>query len=101
MTATSPRSAAVPQADIDQLNMVLSVPAVMPGDPEYDEARKVFNAMIDRKPAMIVHCADVADVIASVNFAREHGMLLAVRGGGHNGRDSARATAAWSSTFPI
>jgi FAD/FMN-containing dehydrogenase len=85
MTATSPRSAAVPQADIDQLNMTLSVPAVTPDDAEYDEARKVFNAMIDRKPAMIVHCADVADVIAAVNFARDHGMLLAVRGGGHNG----------------
>ncbi|HEX3301726.1 MAG TPA: hypothetical protein VHR64_02520, partial [Thermomicrobiales bacterium] len=81
MTATSPRSAAVPQADIDQLNMTLSVPAVTPDDAEYDEARKVFNAMIDRKPAMIVHCADVADVIAAVNFARDHGMLLAVRGG--------------------
>jgi FAD/FMN-containing dehydrogenase len=55
------------------------------GDPGYDEARKVYNGMIDKRPAMIARCADVADVIAGVNFARENRLLLAVRGGGHNG----------------
>lgn len=55
-----------------------------PGEPGYDEARKVYNGMIDRRPALIARCADVADVIASVRFAREGGMLAAVRGGGHN-----------------
>ena len=55
------------------------------GDPEYDQARKVYNAMIDKRPQLIVRCADVADVIASVNFARANKLLLAVRGGGHNG----------------
>jgi hypothetical protein len=55
------------------------------GDPEYDEARKVYNAMIDKRPRLIARCADVADVIASVNFARDNNLLLAVRGGGHNG----------------
>jgi FAD/FMN-containing dehydrogenase len=58
---------------------------IQPGDNNYDEARKLYNAMIDRRPRFIVRCADVADVIASVNFAREHKLLLAVRGGGHNG----------------
>ncbi len=58
---------------------------IQPGDASYDEARKVYNAMISRRPRLIARCADVADVIASVNFAREHGLLLAVRGGGHNG----------------
>jgi hypothetical protein len=58
---------------------------VQPGDAGYDDARKVYNAMIDKRPRLIARCADVADVIASVNFARENKLLLAVRGGGHNG----------------
>jgi FAD/FMN-containing dehydrogenase len=58
---------------------------VQPSDADYDGARKVFNAMIDRRPRLIVYCADVADVISSVDFAREQGLLLAVRSGGHNG----------------
>ena len=53
-------------------------------DPGYDEARKVYNGMIDKHPERIARCADVADVMASVRFARETGMLAAVRGGGHN-----------------
>jgi len=58
---------------------------IQPGDAAYDDARTVFNAMISKRPRLIARCADVADVIASVGFAREHGLLLAVRGGGHNG----------------
>ncbi|HZW90461.1 MAG TPA: FAD-binding oxidoreductase [Myxococcaceae bacterium] len=57
-----------------------------PGDGTiYEEARKVYNGMIDRKPAIIVRCVDVADVIASVNFARTQKLAVAVRGGGHSG----------------
>src|SRR5207302_91902 len=48
------------------------------------EARKVYNGMIDKKPRLIARCADVADVINSVNFARENDLLVAIRGGGHN-----------------
>jgi len=55
------------------------------GDPAYDEAAPVYNAMIDRRPELLVRCADVADVISCVNAARETGIDLAVRGGGHNG----------------
>ena len=57
---------------------------VRPADPEYDAARQVWNGMIDRYPALIARCAGTADVIAAVNFAREHDLLVAVRGGGHN-----------------
>ena len=55
-----------------------------PGDGGYDEARKVFNGMIDRRPALIARCAGAADVIAAVRFAREHNLILSIRGGGHN-----------------
>jgi FAD/FMN-containing dehydrogenase len=55
-----------------------------PGDPGYDAARRVWNGLIDKRPAIIVRCADAADVIASVTFARTHDLLLAVRGGGHS-----------------
>jgi len=55
------------------------------GDAEYDGARRVYNAMIDRYPLLIARCADVADVISSVNFARDNKLLLAIRSGGHNG----------------
>ena len=59
------------------------------GDEDYNEARTVFNAMIDRYPALIIRCAGVADVIDSVNFARDNNLLVAVRGGGHNVTGSA------------
>ena len=58
---------------------------VHPGDSAYNETRKLYNAMIDKKPRLIVRCVDTADVIACVNYARENDILLAVRGGGHNG----------------
>ncbi len=57
---------------------------IEPHDKSYDEARKVYNGMIHKKPRLIARCADVADVIRSVNFAREQSLLLAIRSGGHN-----------------
>jgi FAD/FMN-containing dehydrogenase len=57
---------------------------IRPADPGYDTARTLFNAMIDRRPALIARCMGIADVIAAVRFARDHGLRVAVRGGGHN-----------------
>jgi FAD/FMN-containing dehydrogenase len=58
---------------------------IQPDDPAYDTARKVYNAMIDRRPALIARCADAGDVIQALKYARDRNMLVAVRGGGHNG----------------
>ncbi len=58
---------------------------ITPADATYETARKVYNAMIDRRPALIARCQDAADVIAGVTFAGEQGLALAVRGGAHNG----------------
>jgi len=57
---------------------------VSPGDEAYDDARKIWNAMIDKHPALIVRCITTSDVVLAVNFARDNELLLAVRGGGHN-----------------
>ena len=58
---------------------------IRPTDPDYDTVRALYNGMIDKRPRLIARCVDAADVISCVNFAREEGLLLAIRGGGHNG----------------
>lgn len=73
------------ESAIDELAASLRGELIRPNDPAYDEARTLYNAMIDKRPGLIVQCRDAADVIAAVNFARERDLLLAVRGGGHNG----------------
>jgi FAD/FMN-containing dehydrogenase len=57
---------------------------ILPGDPAYDESRQVFNAMIDRRPALIARCTSTADVAAAVGYARANGLVVAVHGGGHS-----------------
>ena len=72
-------------AEAAELGKALRGEVIAQGDPGYDEARTVYNAMIDKRPALIARCADVADVVAAVDFGREQGLDVAVRGGGHNG----------------
>lgn len=74
---------------IDVFQARLQGQLIRPGDADYDAARAVWNGMIDKRPALIARCARADDVIASVNFARENGLLVAVRGGGHNVAGSA------------
>jgi FAD/FMN-containing dehydrogenase len=72
------------ESTIAALKSSLRGQLIEPGDAQYDDARKVYNAMIDRRPGLIARCADVADVQTAVNFAREHNVLVSIRGGGHN-----------------
>ena len=75
---------AVPQRAIESLSTALHGQLLFPGSADYDAARSIWNAMIDRKPAMIARCATPDDVAAAVRFATAHELLLSVRGGGHN-----------------
>ncbi|MGH3261831.1 MAG: FAD-binding oxidoreductase, partial [Trebonia sp.] len=80
-----------------QLASALRGDLIGPVDSRYDEARSVYNGMIDKRPAAIARCQDVADVIACVRFAREHGVAIAVRGGGH----SAAGLGVWDDALVI
>ena len=71
--------------DIEKFAAGLRGPLIRRGDAGYDEARKLYNAMIDKRPRLIARCADTADVIAAVNFGRDSKLPIAIRGGGHNG----------------
>jgi len=74
----------LPVAEVSQLASALRGRLICMGDADYDAARQVWNAMIDRRPALIVRCSGAADVLASVRFAARHDIALSVRGGGHN-----------------
>ncbi len=83
MTETAGRTGRV-APPYPELAATLRGRLITPEAEDYDTARAVYNAMIDRRPAAIARVADAADVVACVNFARAHGVDLAVRGGGHN-----------------
>jgi FAD/FMN-containing dehydrogenase len=77
-------SATVEAAAIEQLKASLRGALLLPGDDGYDQARTVWNAMIDRRPALVARCVGVADIQQAVAFARKYGALTAIKGGGHN-----------------
>ncbi len=66
------------------LRRILNSPILTPNDLDFASARRVWNGMIDRKPSVIVRPTGIADVIQTVRFAREHGLAVSVRGGGHS-----------------
>jgi FAD/FMN-containing dehydrogenase len=74
---------------VAELRRALTGPVLLPGDDGYDAARTVWNRMIDRRPALVARCAGRDDVVRAMHFAREHDLLLSVRGGGHNVTGSA------------
>ena len=76
--------AVISEAEVEDFRGSLHGESLLPDDAGYDGARRIWNAMIDKRPAMIARCSGTADVINSVNFARENGLLISVRGGGHN-----------------
>lgn len=73
----------VNQSALDELHRDFIGQIIIPDHPEYDEARKIFNAMIDRRPSIIAQCASVDDVVRAIYVAQHHGLEIAVRGGGH------------------
>lgn len=81
---TQGREIDLKQEALEALKLRVRGPVILPGDAGYEESRTVWNAMIDRKPAVIVRCLGAADVQACVQLAREHDLLLCLKGGGHN-----------------
>ena len=74
---------------VEELRATIGGPVIAPGDPDFDDRRRVWNADIDRRPAVIARCTSAADVAAAIGFAREHQLEIAVRGGAHSTAGSA------------
>src|ERR687886_621819 len=74
----------LPEATVETFRSGLRGTVLRAGDDGYDQARQVWNATVDKRPALIARCAGVADVLRAVAFGREHELVVAVRGGGHH-----------------
>ncbi|HSC26465.1 MAG TPA: FAD-binding protein, partial [Vicinamibacterales bacterium] len=74
----------IKQRALDEFRSTLRGDVLLPQDADYEATRRIFNAMIDKRPALIARCAGAADVIACIGFARAQAIEVSVRGGGHN-----------------
>ena len=83
-TPAENRSEAISKETTETLKRKVKGQIVLPTDPNYDEVRQIWNAMIDRRPALIVRCAKASDVPHAISFARENGLEISIRGAGHN-----------------
>ena len=83
-TAENYGFAAVDSAAVKAFDSDLRGSVLMRKSPSYEDARRIWNGMIDRRPGLIARCCGTADVVRAVQFAREHDLLVSVRGGGHN-----------------
>src|SRR5258708_32545022 len=88
MNTTSSGATALAEPAVQEFAASLRGSVLRPGETAFDAARKVWNGMIDRSPALIARCAGAADVISAVNLARDRGLKLAVRGVGHSAAGS-------------
>jgi FAD/FMN-containing dehydrogenase len=84
LAVSEPTEAGTNPRDVAELRRGLRGRLVLPTDPQYDEARRVWNGAVDRKPALIAYCTAPGDAVAAINFARSKGLPIAVRSGGHN-----------------
>ena len=84
LESTTGAAVASDETAIAEFRAALRGDLLLPGDAGYDDARVIFNAMIDKRPALIARCAGADDVVQAVNFARTHDLVVSVRGGGHN-----------------
>ncbi|MFQ5916109.1 MAG: FAD-binding oxidoreductase [Nitrospinota bacterium] len=84
VTTTTGKDVVLEEATVEEFKSSLRGELLLAEDPDYDDARALWNAMIDRRPALIARSAGAADVIRSVKLASDHGLLVSVRGGGHN-----------------
>ena len=84
MTTPNRSRAVLNEFTVEKLKEIFHGELFCPADEGYQDVRRVYNAMIDRYPALIARCADPTDVNSAVNFARQHHLLVAIRGGGHS-----------------
>jgi len=84
MTASTTTEPRVDNEALQAFAAQMRGPVLGPDDAAYEDARKIWNGLIDRRPALIAQCSGAADVVDAVDFAREHGLLLSILGGGHN-----------------
>jgi len=77
-------STTINESTLEKFRLGLRGEVLLKDHPEYDEVRKIWNGMIDKKPAIIVCCMGVSDIVDCINLARKNNLLISVRGGGHN-----------------